>query len=69
MDWWNELWLNEGFATWVGWYAIDHLYPGKYLDLLPVRSFAYEWSSQSGTYGANLSYVESPEVFKRTPEC
>jgi aminopeptidase N len=28
MDWWNELWLNEGFATWVGWLAIDHLYPG-----------------------------------------
>jgi aminopeptidase N len=29
MDWWSELWLNEGFATWVGWLAIDHLYPGK----------------------------------------
>lgn len=27
MSWWNELWLNEGFATWVGWLAIDHLYP------------------------------------------
>ncbi|KAK6534328.1 hypothetical protein TWF281_005653 [Arthrobotrys megalospora] len=27
MDWWNELWLNEGFATWVGWLAIDHFYP------------------------------------------
>ncbi|KAF2232098.1 hypothetical protein EV356DRAFT_505714 [Viridothelium virens] len=27
MDWWNELWLNEGFATWVGWFALDHLYP------------------------------------------
>jgi aminopeptidase N len=30
MDWWNELWLNEGFATWVGWLAIDHLYPGTW---------------------------------------
>ena len=27
MDWWSELWLNEGFATWVGWFAIDHLHP------------------------------------------
>lgn len=27
MDWWNELWLNEGFATWVGWYAIEKLHP------------------------------------------
>ena len=27
MDWWSELWLNEGFATWVGWLAIDRLYP------------------------------------------
>ncbi|KAK9476709.1 peptidase family M1-domain-containing protein [Lipomyces japonicus] len=27
MDWWSELWLNEGFATWVGWLAIDYLYP------------------------------------------
>ena len=35
MDWWSELWLNEGFATWVGWYAIDHLYPGK--------TFTTEW--------------------------
>ncbi|QPH19663.1 hypothetical protein C2857_004954 [Epichloe festucae Fl1] len=27
MDWWDELWLNEGFATWVGWYAVHHLHP------------------------------------------
>lgn len=27
MDWWDELWLNESFATWAGHYAVDQLFP------------------------------------------
>ncbi|KAF9908821.1 hypothetical protein BX616_011369 [Lobosporangium transversale] len=27
MEWWEHLWLNEGFATWVGTLAVDHLFP------------------------------------------
>ncbi|KAI8064377.1 aminopeptidase [Gongronella butleri] len=27
MKWWNELWLNESFATWVGWLAVDDIFP------------------------------------------
>lgn len=27
MEWWTDLWLNEGFATWVGNMATNHFYP------------------------------------------
>jgi aminopeptidase 2 len=27
MDFWDGLWLNEGFATWMSWYACDHFFP------------------------------------------
>lgn len=27
MSWWDDLWLNEGFATWAGWRACEEFYP------------------------------------------
>ncbi|GMF63997.1 unnamed protein product [[Candida] boidinii] len=27
MDWWEGLWLNEGFATWMSWYSCNTFFP------------------------------------------
>ncbi|KAM7183835.1 aminopeptidase 2 [Rhypophila sp. PSN 637] len=27
MAWWDDLWLNEAFAQWAGFYAVDHIFP------------------------------------------
>ena len=27
MDWWNDLWLNESFASWMGDKAVDAIHP------------------------------------------
>lgn len=27
MKWWDELWLNEGFATWIGYLAVEKFFP------------------------------------------
>ncbi|GAU50648.1 hypothetical protein TSUD_333870 [Trifolium subterraneum] len=27
MEWWTHLWLNEGFATWMSYLAVDGLFP------------------------------------------
>ena len=32
MEWWNDLWLNEGFATYASWMAIKHVHKDRDVD-------------------------------------
>ena len=27
MEWWTDLWLNEGFATWIEYLCVDYCCP------------------------------------------
>ncbi|KAG7909741.1 hypothetical protein KL906_001646 [Ogataea polymorpha] len=27
MNWWSDLWLNESFATYIGWLCVDNMHP------------------------------------------
>ncbi|CAI5758280.1 unnamed protein product [Candida verbasci] len=43
MQWWSELWLNEGFATWIGVYALEYLKP----EWENFTSFVFEFFGQA----------------------
>ena len=35
IDWWSEIWLNESFATWFGWFIMNDLHP----EWKPIEQF------------------------------
>ncbi|MGF1465895.1 MAG: M1 family metallopeptidase [Sandaracinaceae bacterium] len=33
MPWWDDIWLNEAFATWMGYRVVHEVHPGMHADL------------------------------------
>jgi aminopeptidase N len=52
MQWWTELWLNEGFASWMEHKAADHFHPEwhMWLQFAQSRQRAMELDARAGTH-------------------
>ncbi|KAI9813916.1 MAG: hypothetical protein M1832_006063 [Thelocarpon impressellum] len=64
MDWWSELWLNEGFATWVGWLAIDHLYPewDVWAQFTESTQAAFQLDSLRGSHPIEVPVTDALDI-------
>jgi alanyl aminopeptidase len=49
MPWWDDIWLNEAFATWMGGRAIEELYPAYKADLSALTYAHYAMDVDSRT--------------------
>ncbi len=52
MAWWDDLWLNEGFATWMTSKATEHFHPEwrAWLDALGDTQIAMDIDAREGTH-------------------
>ncbi len=65
MKWWTDLWLNEGFATWMEYFAIDHLFPdwGLWIQfIVDEQQVAFNLDSLENTHPIEVRVNHPDEI-------
>lgn len=51
-EWWTHLWLNEGFASWIEYLAVDHCFPEWDVRSSPPKTTQFENAHTGNVIGA-----------------
>lgn len=64
MEWWNDLWLNEGFATFMEHFAVKKIFPELFTDeeFLNERFRTMTKDSMNSSHPISLSVQSSEEI-------
>lgn len=69
MEWWTDIWLNEGFARFAEFMALDHIHPeyriwDQFLTDVFVYGISQDYGPSSHPIEVEWSYPdEIPEIF------
>ncbi len=66
MGWWDDLWLNEGFASWMGDRAVRQFHPewNPALDAVQAREAAIRLDARSSTHPV-VQHIENPDALNQ----
>jgi aminopeptidase N len=65
MRWWTDLWLNEGFATWMSYLALDHFYPDWHVwtqFVVDEQQLAFRYDALANTHPIQVHIGDPDEI-------